>query len=318
MKNWTVADIPSQKNRLAIVTGATGGIGFEMAFGLALAGAEVIVAGRSSEKGRDAVDRIIRARASARVRFEMLDLASLDSVRAFANRMLQQERPIDLLINNAGVMTPPKRTMTKDGFELQFGTNHLGHFALTAQLLPLLLSSTMPRVTNVASLAHRQGKIYFDDLQWEQRYKPWPAYGQSKLANMLFTFELQRLSERKRWNLMVNAAHPGFSRTDLMANGPGLDSLLVKFSRTVLMPLFSQSAAAGALPTLFAATSPDAKGAEYYGPKGFYEMKGPVAPAYIAPQAKDEWVAGKLWEVSEKLTGMQWPTGAQTRAAVFS
>jgi NAD(P)-dependent dehydrogenase (short-subunit alcohol dehydrogenase family) len=253
------------------------------------------------------------------VRFEMLDLASLGSGQAFADRLLKQGRPLDLLINNAGVMTPPKRKITKDGFELQFGTNHLSHFALTARLLPLLLSSHQPRVTNVASLAHRQGAIHFDDLQWEQRYKPWAAYGQSKLANMLFTFELQRLSERKRWNLMVNAAHPGFARTDLMANGPGADSLLVKINKAVMMPWLSHSAAAGALPTLFAAASPEAKSGEYYGPKGFYEMKGPVAPAYIAPQAKDEAVARKLWDVSEQLTGVRWlAEDEHSVAAVYS
>jgi len=189
MRNWTVADIPAQQNKLAVVTGATGGIGFETALALGQAGAEVIVAGRSSEKGSDAVEKIIRASPAARVRFEMLDLSSLDSVRAFADRMLKQGRPLDLLINNAGVMTPPKRKITQDGFELQFGTNHLSHFALTAQLLPLLLSSPKPRVVNVASLADRQGSIRFDDLQSERRYKAWSAYGQSKLANMLFTFE---------------------------------------------------------------------------------------------------------------------------------
>ena len=203
-------------------------------------------------------------------------------------------------------MAPPTRRTTADGFELQFGTNYLGHFALTARLLPLLRKSLRPRVINLSSGAHRMGaSIHFDDLHWERAYKAWPAYAQSKLAMLMFALELQRKCDANGWGLMSNAAHPGFARTELIANGPGSDALLSKISG-VLRPFMSQSAAAGALPTLFAATSPEAEGGAYYGPDGFYEMKGAPAPAYIAPPAKDEQVARRLWEVSEHLTGVNW------------
>src|SRR3984885_4966582 len=301
MNSWSVADIPPQNGKLAAVTGATGGLGYETALPLARAGAEVLVTGRNPEKGRAAIERIKRAVPSAKVRFAMLDVASLASIRAFAATMLANGRPLDLLINNAGVMDLPTRRLTEDGFELQFGTNHLSHFALTALLLPLLRKAKAPRVVNVSSLAHRGGKIDFDNLQAERTYRPWGAYQQSKLANLLFTFELQRRSDAFGWGLMSNAAHPGFARTDLIPNGPGRGGLAM-IGSTVLGTFLSHSAAAGALPTLFAAVSPLAVPAGYYGPNGFYEMKGPVAPAKALPQAQDEGVARKLWEVSEQLT----------------
>ena len=310
MNAWSVTDIPSQQGKLAIVTGATGGLGYETALALAGAGAEVLVTGRNTEKGRVAIDRINRAVPSAKVRFEMLDLASLRSVRAFAAKMVANGQPVDLLINNAGVMDLPGRRLTEDGFEMQFGTNHLSHFALTGLLLPVLHSAKAPRVVNVSSLAHRGGKIDFDNLQAERKYRSWPAYQQSKLANLLFTFELQRRSDSNGWGLMSNAAHPGYARTDLIPNGPGTGGL--KGAGAKLVGSFmSHSAAAGALPTLFAATSSAAMPMGYYGPNGFYELKGPVAPAKVLPQAKDETVARKLWEVSERLTGGRWPVGSQ-------
>jgi NAD(P)-dependent dehydrogenase (short-subunit alcohol dehydrogenase family) len=202
---------------------------------------------------------------------------------------------------------------TADGFELQFGTNHLGHFALTGRLLPLLLRGRQAglvktRVVNVSSLAHRSGVIRFDDLQAARKYSPWPTYGQSKLANLLFTFELQRRSDTNGWGLLCDAAHPGYARTELVANGPGAASFASKASR-IVGTFFSQSAAAGALPTLYAATSPEAKPGSYYGPNGLYEMKGEVAPAFIAAKAKDEAVARRLWSLSEELTGVRWPGG---------
>ena len=305
MNAWSVANIPSQQGKLAVVTGATGGLGYETALALAGAGAEVLVTGRNTEKGRVAIDRINRAVPSAKVRFEMLDLASLRSVRAFAAKMVANGQPVDLLINNAGVMDLPGRRLTEDGFEMQFGTNHLSHFALTGLLLPVLHSAEAPRVVNVSSLAHRGGKIDFDNLQAERKYRSWPAYQQSKLANLLFTFELQRRSDSNGWGLMSNAAHPGYARTDLIPNGPGTGGL--KGAGAKLVGSFmSHSAAAGALPTLFAATSSAAMPMGYYGPNGFYELKGPVAPAKVMPQAKDEAVAHKLWDVSEQLTGVQW------------
>ncbi len=220
--------------------------------------------------------------------------------------MLANGRPLDLLINNAGVMDLPTRRLTEDGFELQFGTNHLSHFALTALLLPLLRKAQAPRVVNVSSLAHRGGKIDFANLQAERKYNSWAAYQQSKLANLLFTFELQRRSDAYGWGLMSNAAHPGYARTELIPNGPGTGGLK-GVGMKVLGSFMSHSAAAGALPTLFAATSPEAAPNGYYGPNGFYELKGPVAPAKVFPQAKDEAVARKLWEVSEQLTGVKWP-----------
>ena len=305
MPNWTVNDIPPQTGKLAIVTGATGGLGFETALGLAQAGAEVVLAGRNPEKGRIAVESIMRSLPSAKAAFEMLDLASLMSVRAFAEQMIARGKPLDLLINNAGVMDLPTRGLTEDGFEIQFGTNHLSHFALTGWLLPLLRSARSARVVNVSSLAHRGGEIDFDNLQAERSYRSWSAYQQSKLANLLFTFERQRRSDTHGWGLMSNAAHPGYARTDLIANGPGTKGVRGMLSK-ILRPL-SHSAADGALPTLFAATSVEAERMGYYGPKGFYELKGPVAPAYVAPQARDETSARKLWEVSEKLTGVECP-----------
>ena len=302
MKQWSIQDIPPQQGKLAVVTGATGGLGFETALGLATAGAEVVLAGRNAEKGRAALDRIRRVVPKANIRFAMLDLASLASVRAFAAAMVAEGPPLHLLVNNAGVMDLPERRLTKDGFELQFGTNHLSHFALTGLLLPLLTAAQAPRVVNVSSIAHRGGKIDFTNLQGERHYRPWPAYQQSKLANLLFTFELQRHSDAQGWGLMSNAAHPGVARTDLIANGRGTSGLR-GLGMKLIGPLITHSAAEGALPLLFAATSPAAVAGGYYGPNGFQELKGAVAPARVMPQAKDEAVARKLWEISEQLTG---------------
>jgi len=309
MKNWTTADIKPQNGKLAIVTGATGGIGFECALALAMAGAEVVVAGRNSEKGRIALSRIKDAGAQAR--FELVDLASLASVSEFASRLNKEGKPIDVLINNAAVMSLPQKESTADGFELQFGTNHLSHFALTARLLPLLLKARNPVVTTVSSLAHRRGRINFDDLQGEKSYGPWAAYQQSKLANVLFALELQRRSKANGWTLKSNAAHPGYARTDILVNGPGLEAPLSKVS-LFIRPMLSHSAAEGALPVLYAAVAPEAEPGGYYGPGGFYEMKGPVAKAAIARQAKDEATAKRLWIASENLVNVKFPAEALT------
>jgi NAD(P)-dependent dehydrogenase (short-subunit alcohol dehydrogenase family) len=305
---WTTRDIPAQTGRLALVTGA-GGLGFETALALAQAGAEVIVAGRNEEKGQAAVRDILqRAPRRANVRFEPLDLASMASIAACAARLNAAGQPLDLLINNAGVMTPPTRQTTADGFELQFGTNYLGHFALTGRLMPLLENAPAARVVNLSSLAHRSGQIHFDDLQSLRSYSPWRAYGQSKLAMLMFAFELQRRAEANSWPVISNAAHPGYARTDLIANGPGERGVLWQINRA-MQPFVSHSAAEGALPTLFAATSPDAHGGEYFGPNGFYELKGPPRRAHVAAQAKDAEVAAKLWKVSCELTSTSWPKG---------
>jgi NAD(P)-dependent dehydrogenase (short-subunit alcohol dehydrogenase family) len=311
MANWTCNDIPPQTGRLAVVTGATGGLGYETALALAGAGAEVVLTGRNETKGNAALAAIRARYPRALIAYQHLDLASLASVREFVERLMAEHNALDLLINNAGVMTPPTRKETADGFELQFGTNYLGHFALTAQLLPALRKAAGPRVVNLSSIAHKlRAAIHFDDLQWTRRYDPWPAYAQSKLAMLMFAFELQRRSDANGWGLLSNAAHPGFARTDLIANGPGEYSLANLVGRWTVQPLMSQSAAAGALPTLYAATAPDAKPGGYYGPTGLFETKGPVGEAAIASSARDKAVSARLWQVSEELTHVRWPDTA--------
>ena len=315
MSNWSTKDIPDQRGRSAVVTGATGGIGYETALELARAGAEVILAGRDAAKGAAAETGIRAAHPAANVRFELLDLASLALVAAFAEKLGAERSGIDLLVNNAGVMALPKRQTTADGFEMQFGTNHLGHFALTGALLPLLRAGDAPRVVNVSSSAHQRGHINFADLQAERSYGAWTAYGQSKIANLLFTFELQRRSEANGWGVMSNAAHPGWARTDLIANGPAAEGglgAMMAHAASFAAPFFSQDAAGGALPTLYAATSPDAKGGGYYGPTGMMELKGPPGAARISVKAKDETVARRLWEVSEELTGVRFEAPVAT------
>ena len=303
MTDWTTADIPPLRGKTSVITGATGGLGYETALALAGAGAEVVLTGRDDIKGRNALQRIRGEIPNTNVSYETLDLANLASVADFAKRFSAAHASLDLLVNNAGVMALPERRTTVDGFEMQLGTNYLGHYALTAHLLPWLRRADAPRVVNLSSLAHRSGKIDFDDLQCTRSYTPWKAYTQSKLAMLMFALELQRRSDAAGWGLMSNAAHPGFARTDLIANGPGASGLLWHVSR-LLQPYVSHSAAEGALPTLFAATSPEAKADGYYGPNGFYEMKGPPVPTKIMPQAKDAAAAARLWDVSAALTGV--------------
>jgi len=295
----TQAEIPSQLGKTAVVTGSTGGLGYETVLVLAKTGAEIILTGRDDRKGQLALEKISREVVGARIFYEHLDLASLASIADFAQRM-QVRQSLDLLINNAGVMALPRRQTTADGFEMQFGTNYLGHFALTARLMPLLRCASGPRVVSVSSLAHRTGSIDFGDLQGTRLYSPWKAYGQSKLACLIFALELQRRSDVAGWNLTSDAAHPGFSRTNLFASGPGgLLSVATDFAA----PFFGHSAADGARPILFAATSPQAKPGAYYGPGGFGELRGAPAPALIMPKARDAATAARLWDVSEKLTG---------------
>jgi NAD(P)-dependent dehydrogenase (short-subunit alcohol dehydrogenase family) len=296
---WNEADIPAQEGRLALVTG-TGGLGYEAARALAAAGGDVVIAGRSAAKGEQAVARIRAVAPRASIRFEVLDLAHLSSVQACADRLIARGKPLAILINNAGLMSIPERQKTQDGFELQFGTNYLGHFALTLRLLPLLLQSPAPRVVSVSSLYHRQGAIDFDDLQG-RNYKPGKAYGQSKLAMLMFALELDRRVKAAGLPLISNAAHPGFARTELIPNGPGTNNLTYLLSRA-LASVASHSAAAGALPLLYGATAPQALGGAYYGPSSIYELKGPPKPAFIAPRARDEAVARRLWADSERLT----------------
>jgi NAD(P)-dependent dehydrogenase (short-subunit alcohol dehydrogenase family) len=298
MAKWTTANIPPQHGRSAIVTG-TGGLGYQDALALARAGADVTIAGRNVVKGSDAVARILESVPNAKVRFEVVDLASLKSVRDFAQLQRAKRADLDLLINNAGVMTPPKRRVTSDGFELQFGTNYLSHFALTAELLPLLRKGHNPRVVSLSSIAARNGAINFDDLQAERDYKPMPVYSQSKLACLMFALELQRRSDSAGWGITSIAAHPGISRTDLLPNGAGRMSP-AGLIRNGLWFLF-QPAAQGALPTLFAATSPEARSGAYYGPDKLGETRGSPAVAKIPPQAQDTHTAARLWTLSEQL-----------------
>jgi NAD(P)-dependent dehydrogenase (short-subunit alcohol dehydrogenase family) len=304
MATWTTKDIPDQSGKLAVVTGATGGLGLETALDLAGAGAEVALVGRNPTKGRDTAGLIRGRYPAAKVWFEQVDLADLASVNAFTDEMLAEGRPIDILINNAEVMALPKRQTTVDGFEMQFGTNYLSHFALTARLLPLL-TAAKARVVQLSSMAHRGGRIRLDDLNYEQGYRPWPVYQQSKLAMLMFAIELDRRSAANGWGLTSVAAHPGFARTDLIANGPALEGgLLFRLGTSLLTPFASHSAAAGALPTLMAATMPGVTGGQYFGPQGWQEMKGPPGPGKIEPQALDAGVAAKLWAASEQLTGV--------------
>jgi len=302
MKYWTIENMSSQADKLAVITGATGGLGFETALALAGAGAEVILSGRNAVKGQDALRRIRAAHPQARLRFEPMDLANLASVYDFARRLKADDRRIDILINNAGVMALATRQITTDGFEMQLGTNYLGHFALTAALLPLLHGS---RVISLSSIAHRRGRIDFDDLQGAKKYSAWKTYAQSKLAMLMFALELQRRSDANGWDIVSMATHPGWARTDLIANGPGTGGILGVLIR-LIMPLFSHSATEGALPILFAATAPEARSAGYYGPIGFQEMTGPLGVAQIMPQANDATVAARLWDISTKLTGVNW------------
>jgi NAD(P)-dependent dehydrogenase (short-subunit alcohol dehydrogenase family) len=304
MTKWTAADIPDQTGRTAVITGANTGLGYETAAALAGRGARVVLAVRNLEKGKQAVARITAATPGAEVELQELDLTSLESVRAAAARLRSGHDRIDLLINNAGVMYTPRST-TKDGFELQFGTNHLGHFAFTGLLLDRLVP-VASRVVTVSSIGHRiRAAIHFDDLQWERRYSRVGAYGQSKLANLLFTYELQRRLAPHGTTIAV-AAHPGGSNTELMRNLPrpiaAASSLLVE-------PLM-QGADLGALPTLRAATDPGVLGGQYFGPDGFQEMRGYPKVVASSAQSHDVELQRRLWAVSEELTGVVYPVSS--------
>lgn len=309
-KSWTTERIPDQSGRLAVVTGANSGIGFEAAKALAVAGADVVLATRSAEKGEAAAAEIRAAAPDATIVREALDLSNLASVAAFAEGRHSDGRPIDLLINNAGIMALPERKVTDDGFEMQFGTNFLGHFALTGRLLDLVRAAQAPRVVTISSGAARLGKVKLDDLQSERRYSPWRAYGLSKLADLMFALELDRRSRAGDWGIVSVAAHPGSSHTNLQTTGPRDGKNPERRSMVkVLMstPGMAQSAAEGALPTLRAATDPDVHGGEYFGPSKRFEMVGPPKPATIIRSARDEGTARELWAAAEKLTAVEFP-----------
>jgi len=308
---WTLADMPPQTGRTAVVTG-TGGLGFENALALARAGADVVIAGRNAVAG-DAAVKDIQARVpQAKVSFRCLDLASLDSIDDFAAELQGSLDALDLLINNAAVMTPPTRRTTSDGFELQFGTNYLGHFALTARLMPLLVRSRGARVVTVSSVAARAARIDFGDLQSQHNHKPMVAYGQSKLACLMFALTLQRQSEARGWGLTSVAAHPGISRTQLLPNGAGpwsLPGLVRRFAWFLFQP-----APQGALPTLYAATAPYACGGAYYGPDSFGETRGLPALAKVPDAALDGATQQRLWAESERLTRARFPAPGHLHA----
>ncbi len=303
MSKWTTTDIPPQNGKLAVITGANSGIGWHTALELARAGGEVILTARTEAKGRDAVDRIRRQLPRAKVRFELLDLASLRSVRAFAMRV-GSEPKLDLLVNNAGVMAVPQRQVTEDGFELQLGTNFLGPFALTGLLMPALLHAASPRVTTVSSGAANMGlrKINFDDLQWKKSYGPWKAYCQSKLADLMFALELARRCTAAGIELLSNAAHPGYARTNLQTSGRGKPQARIG---KILALFLSHDAAHGARPTLWAATALDATQGSYYAPDRVFQLKGDPVLIPIPKPARDEAAARRLWDISENLTGVQ-------------
>jgi NAD(P)-dependent dehydrogenase (short-subunit alcohol dehydrogenase family) len=295
MSSWTFESIPDQTHRTAIVTGANTGIGFETARQLALKGAQVVLACRNPDKAQAAVDRILAEKADAAVSIGQLDLSDLDNIAAFASRIRDHHAGIDLLILNAGVMVPPA-SKTAQGFELQFGVNHLGHFALTGHLLPLLRAQPGARVVAVSSLAALRGQMDFEDLQFEKRgYQPWPAYGQSKLANLLFIRELQRRLDAAGADIKVTAAHPGWTATDLQRT-----STVYR----ILNPFLAMKPPQGALPTLRAATDPAANGADYFGPGGFMQARGYPVRIDMNDRAQSPKDASRLWQVSERLTGV--------------
>lgn len=303
---WNEASVPDQSGRVAIVTGANTGIGWETARVLAERGAEVILACRNPSKAADAVARIRAAAPSSKVRAEALDLSDLESVKAFAARFTEQHQRLDLLIDNAGVMVPPE-SKTKQGFELQFGTNHLGHFALTGLLLPLLDATEGSRVVVVSSGAHHYGTIDLSDLSFQKRgYSAWRAYCQSKLANLMFALELGRRLSASGSRVLVTAAHPGWTATDLQRTAP-----MARLGNA----LFAMKPIGGALPTLRAAVDPGASSGSYYGPTGFYEMSGPPGLARINARARDQQVASALWTESEALTGVRYQMPQHGRRA---
>ncbi|MFC2139324.1 oxidoreductase [Bacteroidota bacterium] len=295
--NWTADNIPDQKGKIAIVTGSSSGIGYEAARVLANKNAKVIIAVRNPIKGEDAAAKIKAQNNSADVQVMQLDLADLDSVKQFADKFKSQFNKLDLLINNAGVMIPPY-SKTSNGFELQLGTNHMGHFALTAHLLDLLDKTPGSRIVNIASSAHKFGNIDFDDLNWEKRkYNAWRAYGDSKIANLYFTYELKKRLEERGSAIKVTAAHPGWTATELQRHS-GLFDFMNGF--------FAMKVRQGTLPTLRAAIDDSAKSGDYYGPDGFQEWKGYPVKVESNPLSHDTKISGRLWDISEKMTGVNY------------
>ena len=304
MSKWNPRQMPTLTGRHAIVTGANSGVGYHAARYLARAGAAVVLACRSRQKGEAARSALLQASPEARLEVQVLDLADLDSVRQFADAWNAGGRPLDLLINNAGVMNLPERRATPQGFETQFATNHLGHFALTGLLLRNLLRQAGSRVVTVASIAHKRGKLNFDDLNAERSYSPRFAYSQSKLANVVFGLQLDRRLRANQAQPASILAHPGVAVTNIVTNGMG-SGLQARIANLVV-GLLAQSDDRGSWPTLYAATSPDAHGGGYYGPDGLAEIKGTPVEVKPQPHATDPEIGKRLWEVSERLTGVRY------------
>ncbi|MEZ4293489.1 MAG: oxidoreductase [Polyangiaceae bacterium] len=301
---FSAQDLPDLSGKVIVITGANSGIGFEAARALARASAHVVLACRNLTSAGESAERIRGEHPSAHVEISELDLASLASVRAFADRFTEGHERLDVLINNAGVMALPYKK-TADGFEMQFGTNHLGHFALTGLLLPLLEKSAPARVVTVSSIAHQMGTIDFDDLQHEKSYQKWLAYGQSKLANLLFAYELDRRLRKRNVDVRSVACHPGYASTNLQYAAPKMSgsSFGLRMWQS-FNGLIAQPAESGALPTLYSAVSDDAQGGDFIGPDGFMGMAGAPKKASSTAKSHDEALAARLWDVSEQLTGV--------------
>ncbi len=306
MTKWTEDDVPDQTGRTILITGANSGIGFEAARALAQHGATVVMGCRSRSKAEDALAEIEATEPSGTVDILEMDLADLDSVQEAAEAFKASNDRLDVLVNNAGLMATPEQR-TAQGFEMQFGVNHLGHFAFTGRLTDLLLDSGSARVVSISSQGHRPGKINFSDLNSEQSYSPWAAYFQSKLANLLFTRELQRRFESVDAEAIAVAAHPGASKTNLgHESAGGIWSKVLEMSRPLIEMVVAQSSAMGALPTLRAATDPDVEGGDYFGPGGFGEQRGHPEKVDMSSRAKDDAVAARLWTTSVELTGVSY------------
>ncbi len=304
MSKWTYDDIPSQEGRIAIVTGANSGLGYWTSKGLAAKGCEVIMACRNIEKAGEARQAIMKDLPGAKLRIMKLDLASLKSVRGFSQTFVSEYRRLDLLINNAGLMAIPYRE-TEEGFEMQFGVNHLGHFALSGQLFELLRKTGGSRVVNVSSAAHNLGEIRFEDIHWKKGYNKWKAYAMSKLANIHFTHELADRVSNLGLGIKVLAAHPGYADSSLIEKGPEMEGrkLFIKLGK-ISNRIVAQSAEMGALPTLYAATAEEAVHRGYYGPRGFSGMRGYPERTYPNRKKVSKDVQEKLWTLSQSLTGV--------------
>ena len=314
MASNLVATVPDLSGKLVVITGANSGLGFGLARRLSAAGADVVMAIRNRAKGEAAIAEIRTGVPDAKLTIKSLDLSSLAAVAALGEQLNAEGRPVDILINNAGVMTPPERDTTADGFELQFGSNHLGHFALTAHLLPLLRAAERARVVSLSSLAARYGKIHFDDPQFAKSYSANASYGQSKLAVLMFARELDRRSREAGWGIMSNAAHPGLTKTNLQISGPShgrekpalMERLYTASWRWA--PFLWQEISDGILPALYASAAPLAQGGAFYGPRGLFEAAGGgVKPAHVPARARNDADCRRLWELSEQLTGVSYP-----------